>query len=175
MKVVSILILTVAGIIFVISLAISVQSFGIDQGRRIGEMETEETLRTYNIDRPQFSADGLRTYVYLSEKYGFICLYIALALGSGLISRLNIKFNDWSSILFSSMGILGSALSLSVLYGMIRDNSFVATWVWEVPRNAFAKMTIGYDWFFVIMIGTVLLLQLILISRQVTMGVRSRK
>jgi hypothetical protein len=168
------LVLVIAGVVFVFSLAIASQSYGLEQGLQIGELETDEILASHDIKTPQFAVDGTRTYVYLHHRYTLICFYLSMVI-VGCLFAFDRKNKDLGGIVSTAFGAIGSLLSLYVLKGMIRDNSLVSPYFWDVPRNAFAKITIFYDWVFVALIILIFLFQLIVLYDMVMTRLWLRK
>ncbi|MGQ0540284.1 MAG: hypothetical protein ACT4O9_00370 [Blastocatellia bacterium] len=143
---------------FLLSFAISFQSRGLDQGLVIGEHQLDEFQAKLGVEKIIFSIHGYRTYELFASSYGLISFLFALILGAIIAQLILTKRRQLLVFIF----ILNSLVSAPILYNLrflIRDKQMVEESFWETPGNAFARLTISYDWVLVSFVLIILCLQ----------------
>jgi len=126
---------------------ISSESRGMDNGFRISDKEISNHWEQQHKESSEirFSISGAPTYEYLAVSYnhaGFLFLLLAVAFSLLLFKSLIFRL---LSILIS---IPSSVLIIFLLRNQIRSKQIVESYFWDSPRNAFARLTLTYDWTF---------------------------
>lgn len=127
------------------SFALSQRSYGLAEGLNVGEAELAEFKAEIGYEtKLQFSGEGLGTYEQLANDYGWISFGFGLCVLALVLIRL--EFHTQITIYSYAFAGLSVLLILYKLRNLIRDKGNVESFFWEGPRNAFAQLTISYDW-----------------------------
>lgn len=138
--------LTLSFVSTAVAFALTFQAIGLDQGLRIGEIESEETLRSHGVEPIKFSL-GRPTYQYLAFHYGWLLIdFMAILIGS--LFAISSNLNRARLLLFTSLSFLASIHAILTVRRMLIDKSLVSSWFYDAPRNYLAKITMYYDWMF---------------------------
>lgn len=147
---------------FLISFAISFQSLGLGQGLEIGDAELERIR--YGEGENPFGYSVQNTHQRMASDYGAISAFFLLI---AVTAAVQILFARLRQILLPLFSIASAAVAANFLRILIQDKTGVEESFYEAPRNAFVKLTIAYDWFFLILIAVVVLHSLFLIIRAI--------
>lgn len=147
---------------FLMSFAISFQSRGLGQGLEIGDAKLERIR--YGEGKNPFGVSVQNTHQRMASDYGAVSAFFLLIAVTAVLQILSGQF---SQILFPLFSIAFAAVAANFLRILIQDKTGVEEFFYEGPRNAFVKLTIAYDWFFLILAAVVVLNCLFLIMRAV--------
>jgi hypothetical protein len=145
---------------FLISFAITFQSIGLSQGLNIGDKEFEEYLRRIELDQISFTVFGgtcaaycsvsggpCGEYCYLSSIYAIICFLFTVILVASLLWTCSRNTRTMPIVFMPTM--IALALMLYNLQFLLRTKLIEESFFRGIPRNAFAELTITYDWVFI--------------------------
>lgn len=153
--------ITLSFISGVVAFALTFQSIGLDQGLEIGEVESDEKLRSYGVEPIRFSS-GLGTYRYLAYHYGWLLTdFIAILIGN--LCALAFSLNRARLLLLTSLSFLVSIHAILNVRRMLIDKNLVVTWFYDASRNYLAKITIYYDWMFLTFIILMVIAQILVL------------
>lgn len=166
--------ITLAVIGFLMSFAISYRSYGLAEGLTVGEQELEEFKTEIGyVSAISSSGRASGTYDDFAVDYGWLSLLVGICVVAILLIR--IEFHIQATIISYALAGLSVLLILYKLRILIRDKAWVEPYFWEVPRNAFAHLTITYDWILIAITTLLIAIQLsaIVLRRKLKLGPHS--
>lgn len=165
--------ITLAVIGFLMSFAISYRSYGLAEGLTVGKQELEEFKTQIGYDTIQFSGGIGGTYDHFAIDYGWLSWLFGICVVAILLSR--IKLHIPTVIIGFALTGLSAFFILYKLRILIRDKGGVESSFWEAPRNAFAHLTITYDWilFAITFLLIAIQLSVIVLNRKLILGPHS--
>lgn len=147
---------------FLTSFAISFQSLGLGQGLKIGDAEVEQIQ--HGRGKNPFGYTVQNTHQRMASDYGAISAFFLLI---AVTAAVQILFGNLKQILPPLVSMASAAVVANFLRILIQDKHGVEESFYEAPRNTIVKLTLAYDWFFLILVAAVVLNSLFLIIRAV--------
>jgi hypothetical protein len=149
---------------FLISFAISFQSAGLGQGLEIGDAELQRYRIQHGEEANRFSGAVQNTHQRMASDYMAISVSFFLIAAIAVVQILS---GHLRQIVFPLLSIVAAAVAANFLRILIRDKTGVEDSFYEAPRNAFVKLTITYDWFFLILAAAAVLINLFFVNRAI--------
>ncbi len=136
--------------------------WAIAEGLAVGEKELEQFKSDIGYDPGiRFSGAIGGTYDHFAVDYGWLACLYGICIAAILLTRWGVHPHVINiSNVFAGLSFL---LILYTLRILIRDKAMVESFFWEGPRNAFAQLTITYDWLLVVLTVFLISLQLTVI------------
>lgn len=162
---------TLAVIGFLMSFAISYRSYGLAEGLTLGEKELEEFKTEIGYEAAiRFSGGIGGTYDHFAVDYGWLSWLFGICVVAILLIRIELHIH--ATIISYALAGLSVLLVLHKLRILIRDKTWVEPYFWETPRNAFAHLTITYDWILIAITLLLIAIQLsvIVLLRKLKLG-----
>ena len=132
---------------FLLSFAMTFQSLGLSQGLNIGDKELDEYRESIGQNTIKFSVSGGKgcgTYCELAARYGLVSSLFLMVGAAAAFQRRN--QSPRRKAIAGIVILTSSGFVLCILWGLIRIKQWVDEGFWEAPRNAFAQLTITFDW-----------------------------
>lgn len=147
-------------IAFIVCLGLYFEYYGFDQGFLVAEKSYENLL----VDRIELSGDGPRTYEFFGDMYRYIASFLLIFLISKFLEAKNLSEIVFGrKLLFQIMCLFSLSLALYQFWQLFywkKDRSQSS--FWTEPYDKILRDTVLFDWFCLVIILVLLIIQIII-------------